>query len=89
MEGSILVAECSESMEGSSLAAECSESEAQPCLKTTMNVQHQIGALDCGLFALAFATSLCLAIDPTSVVYNQSHMRNHLIKSSLEKGQLL
>ncbi len=52
-----------------------------------MNVQHQIGASDCGLFALAFATSLCLAIDPTSVVYNQSHMRNHLIKS-LEKGQL-
>ena len=33
-----------------------------------MNVQHQIGASDCGLFALAFATSLCLAINPTSVV---------------------
>ena len=30
-----------------------------------MNVQHQVGVSDCGLFALAFATSLCHAIDPT------------------------
>ena len=52
-----------------------------------MNVQHQVGAADCGLFALAFAASLCHAIDPTSVVYRQSHMRNHLIQC-LERGQL-
>ena len=52
-----------------------------------MNVQHQVGVSDCGLFALAFATSLCHAIDPTSVVYRQSHMRNHLIQC-LERGQL-
>ncbi len=44
MEGSILVAECSESMEGSSSAAECSESEAQD-KKTTLSEDNLLDAV--------------------------------------------
>ncbi len=44
MEGSILVAECSESMEGSSSAAECSESEAQD-KKATLSEDNLLDAV--------------------------------------------
>ncbi len=44
MKGSILVAECSESMEGSSSAAECSESEAQD-KKTTLSEDNLLDAV--------------------------------------------
>ena len=30
-----------------------------------VDVQTQVGAADCGLFALAFATSLCVGQNPT------------------------
>ena len=42
-------------------------------------VQEQRGANDCGLFALAFATSLCTGEDPTKFTYIQHQLRNHLI----------
>ena len=42
-------------------------------------VQEQRGANDCGLFALAFATSLCTGEDPTKITYIQHQLRNHLI----------
>ena len=42
-------------------------------------VQWQSGASDCGIFALAFATSLCLGQDPAAVSYDQAHMRSHLL----------
>lgn len=45
-----------------------------------MNVQYQFGASD---YVLAFATSLCLAIDPTSVV---TLMRSQCLE--LEREQL-
>ena len=38
------------------------------------------GIRDCGLFALAFATSLCNGICPTAMVYNQQSMRKHLLQ---------
>ena len=38
---------------------------------TYVNVQYQIEASDCGLFALAFATSLCSGQDPATVRYGQ------------------
>jgi hypothetical protein len=44
----------------------------------TMNVARQTGSGDCGLFALAFATSLCIGQDPVNIIYSQQHMRNHL-----------
>ena len=44
------------------------------------NVQYQVGKNDCGLFAIAFATSLCCGQDPANLRYNQVHLRPHLLK---------
>jgi len=43
------------------------------------DVQWQSGASDCGLFALAFATSLCTGQDPVTTLYDQAQMRSHLL----------
>ena len=51
------------------------------------SVQIQDGASDCGLFALAFATSLCHGNDPSKELYDQEAMRDHLVHS-LEEGKL-
>ena len=44
----------------------------------SLSVQQQQGALDCGLFAVAFATEICYGKNPETVVYDQKKMRNHL-----------
>ena len=41
-------------------------------------VQQQLGSSDCGLFAIAFATSILKGEDPSSVRYIQSRMRQHV-----------
>ena len=43
-------------------------------------IQKQLGATDCGLFAIATAVALVNLVDPTLKVFNQSSMRHHLIK---------
>lgn len=43
-----------------------------------MNVHMQMGGSDCGLFALATATALCHGVDPTTCIYDQEKMRQHL-----------
>ena len=45
-------------------------------------VQRQNGSSDCahGVFALAFATSLCSKVCPTTFTYHQSLMRKHLLE---------
>jgi hypothetical protein len=43
------------------------------------NVAQQKGAEDCGLFALAFATSICFN-EITSVQFDQERMRDHYFK---------
>ena len=42
-----------------------------------MSVKHQYGGSDCGLFALAFATALCVGLDPTACKFKQELMREH------------
>ena len=44
-----------------------------------MPVQRQKGCSDCGLFALAFAATLCSGSCPSNMVYKQSSMRKHLL----------
>ncbi|CAF1492282.1 unnamed protein product [Adineta steineri] len=44
------------------------------------NVQQQIGGNDCGLFALAFATSLCYQEVPSLLCYDQRSLRNHYVQ---------
>ena len=46
---------------------------------TYVPVQWQSGGADCGLFALAFAASLCAGNDPATILYHQPEMRSHLI----------
>ena len=41
-------------------------------------VQKQSGSEDCGLFAIAFATSIAFGQDPLKTTYTQSFMRKHL-----------
>ena len=45
-----------------------------------ISTQRQKGAQDCGLFAIAFATSIACGEDPSKRMYNQDLMREHLVK---------
>ena len=42
-------------------------------------VQSQHGSSDCGLFALAFTTSLCHQENPVEINYTQHKLRSHLL----------
>ena len=44
------------------------------------NVNKQAGGNDCGLFAAAYCTSIAYGQNPSSFVYNQALMREHLLK---------
>ena len=44
-----------------------------------MPVQRQKGCSDCGLFALAFAATLCSGSCPSNMIYKQSSMKKHLL----------
>ena len=52
-----------------------------------MNVQIQYGSSDYGLFAVAFATSLCEGIDPTTCIYCQPNMRRHFL-ACINNGEM-
>ena len=54
---------------------------------THCNVQWQSGGSDCGVFAIAFATSICAGQDPTMKVFDQKKMRKHLI-TCLENAKM-
>lgn len=43
-----------------------------------VDVQRQVGSADCALFAIAFATTLCVGGDPHVTSYVQEAMRQHL-----------
>ena len=50
--------------------------------------QQQEGAVDCGLFSIAFATSIAYGFDPETVEYMQAHMRMHLV-TCFSQGALM
>ena len=52
-----------------------------------MNVQIQYDSSDCGLFAVAFATSLCEDIDPTTCIYRQPNMQRHFL-ACIDNGEM-
>ena len=52
-----------------------------PKRKITLHFQAaqiQVGGNDCGVFSIAFATSLCIGINPSSMSYHQDLLRKHL-----------
>jgi len=51
-------------------------------------VQRQVGANDCGLFSLAFATDLCHGLDPVHLRHDQGSMRQHYV-NCLENGAMV
>ena len=53
-----------------------------------MHSQGQSGGSDCGLFAIATATSLCYGIPPSTVLWDQNRMRKHLVEC-LESGKMV
>ena len=50
-------------------------------------VQQQLNGSDCGVFSIAYATSLMFIDDPKKVQYDISKMREHLIKC-LKSGKM-
>ena len=54
----------------------------------TRNVQKQLGGSDCGLFALAFITTVLNNQDPTALCFEQNKMRRHLRKCLENKTPL-
>ena len=54
---------------------------------TIKRCQKQIGAHDCGLFAIANATALANGVDPATLKFQQAKMRKHL-KLCLENKKL-
>ena len=52
------------------------------------NLQIQKGSMDCGLFAIAYMTTLANGKDPSVLSYEQSKMRGHLI-DCFAKGKLI
>ena len=53
-----------------------------------VDVQKQQGGNDCGLFAIAFATSICSRQSPATLSYDQSLMRSHLLQC-LERKKMV
>ena len=47
---------------------------------TVVGIPKQLGGQDCGLFAIAIATSLATGGDPAELVYDQAAMRAHFVK---------
>ena len=50
-----------------------------------IDVQMQEGSHDCGLFAVAYITSICNGQDPAVLLYKQNATRKHILKS-IEDG---
>ena len=44
------------------------------------SVHQQVGGVECGIFAIAFATDLCHSLNPVAVTYDQNEMRPHLLR---------
>ena len=51
-----------------------------------VNVQRQSGLSDCGIFAIAFATALCMGIDPYTLNIDQNKSPIHLLKCFEQKN---
>ena len=46
---------------------------------TFIDVQQQSNSYDCGLFALAYASSICDGVDPTTINYKQCNLHPHFL----------
>ena len=51
----------------------------------TVNMQKQVGTVDCGLFAIATALELCHHNNPAKIRFRQESMREHFQKCLEQK----
>ena len=62
----------------------------EPSLQLTVaSVQQQNNGVDCGVFAIAFATALAHGMDPSKIAFDVSLMRGHLLKCLIAKKMSL
>ena len=64
-----------------------SEKVVLEILVENKGVQQQTNSVYCGLFAIAFATSLAFGEDPANVTYDSTKLRMYLIKC-LDENQM-
>ena len=64
----------------------------QVCIITVQNrlpimpsFQFQSGTYDCGLFSIAYATSMAFRVDPCCYIFDQSRMRRHLYQCFVKR----
>ena len=57
---------------------------SEPMIKLVRS-QQQKGSKDCGVFAIAMATTIALGHNPSNVVFNQKLMRAHLVDCLKER----
>ena len=55
-------------------------SEQKSIKLEVMECHQQMGLNDCGLFSIANALAACLGEDPTTIIWDQTKMRDHLRK---------
>ena len=55
-------------------------SDSNALIVTSVPVQQQRGICDCGIFAFAFALHTAAGQDISSLAFDQSKMRSHLIQ---------
>ena len=55
-----------------------------PQVQQVQIAHKQLGGVDCGLFAIAYAVELAFGEDPSNVVYDQVRMRTHLSKALVD-----
>ena len=53
-----------------------------------LGVQQQVGKMDCGLFAVAYAVEVCHGKNPAVTCFDQTKMRHHMY-DCLCKGKLV
>ena len=69
------------------LIADLMQSQQRTIEVCYADVQRQSGGSDCGLFAVAFAVSICCFQDPATISFHQKDMRKHLL-ACLESGEI-
>ena len=69
------------------LVADILHDKSQSFTIRYQDAQWQSNGCDCGLFALANATSLCYSTNPCKVTYDQSKMREHFLQC-IEEGKM-
>ena len=68
-----------------SIIASLIHTKDQQILVKIEDVQNQEDSSSCGLFAIAYAVSLCLTDDPRQIQFDKNALRAHLLKCLVQR----